>query len=160
MANLQRGFVYLVFVDSGRIKVGMSRNSPSSRIDAARRIVEKDGFKVIGSWVSPQIMNRYETENKLIARFDSDGDNVSSMGREWFDGIDATYAIDYAESILVCCPAEMPILKPLEQKRNLRITDEHWTAFKELLGVDWLKGQINKAIAKEQKKAVPLVSDK
>lgn len=44
--------------------------------------------------------------------------------------------------------------------RNIRLSDEHWTAFKELLGVDWLKGQINKAIAKEQKKAVPLVSDK
>lgn len=44
--------------------------------------------------------------------------------------------------------------------RSIRINNERWTAFKNLLGVAWLNGQIDKAIAKEQKKAVPLVSDK
>lgn len=44
--------------------------------------------------------------------------------------------------------------------RNIRLSDEHWSAFKDLLGVDWLKSQIDKAIAKEQRKPVPIVSDK
>lgn len=36
--------------------------------------------------------------------------------------------------------------------RNIRLSDEHWAAFKDLLGVDWLKKQIDKARAKDQRK--------
>ena len=43
--------------------------------------------------------------------------------------------------------------------RNIRLTDEHWAAFRELLGVDWLKKQIDKAIAKEQRKPAAYKSE-
>ena len=44
--------------------------------------------------------------------------------------------------------------------RNIRLSDEHWKAFKELLGVDWLKKQIDRAVAKENRKPTTHALDK
>ena len=152
MVNLQRGFVYLVFLESGQTKVGMSRSDPKSRIDAARRIVEKSGLVVSGSWVSQQVMNRYTDENKLILKFSTDGHNIPSMGSEWFSGIDRVGAIAYAESVFDFCPDETPMLNPPVPMRVIRIDEVRFEAFKEHLGTDWLRKQIDRAIKKDQRK--------
>lgn len=152
MVNLQRGFVYLVFLKSGQTKVGMSRSDPVSRIEAARRIVEKNGLSIANSWISRQVINRYSEENKMILKFGIDGQNIPSMGREWFSGIDQVDAIGYAESIFDFCPDSMPMLNPPAPMRHIRVDDVRWDAFKEHLGMDWLRKQIDRAIKKDQRK--------
>ena len=38
--------------------------------------------------------------------------------------------------------------------RNIRLSDEEWTDFKRLLGAAWLRGQIAKAVKREQRQPV------
>lgn len=38
--------------------------------------------------------------------------------------------------------------------RPIRMNDAEWSAFKLLLGAEWLRGQIDKAIKREQRKPV------
>lgn len=40
--------------------------------------------------------------------------------------------------------------------RPIRMTNAEWSAFKELLGAEWLRGQIAKAKAREERKAKEL----
>ena len=38
--------------------------------------------------------------------------------------------------------------------RSIRLSDEHWEAFRDLLGMDWLRKQIEKAEKKANSPAV------
>lgn len=38
--------------------------------------------------------------------------------------------------------------------RNIRLSNEEWTDFKRLLGAAWLRGQIAKAVKREQRKPI------
>jgi hypothetical protein len=40
------------------------------------------------------------------------------------------------------------------KNRCVRMTDSEWSAFKKLLGMPWLRGQIAKAKKREQRKPV------
>jgi len=44
--------------------------------------------------------------------------------------------------------------------RNIRLSDEHWTAFKLHLGMDWLRKQIDKAEKKANKPTVGIQEPK
>lgn len=37
--------------------------------------------------------------------------------------------------------------------RPIRMTDAEWSAFKTLLGAEWLRGQVEKAIQRDKRKA-------
>ena len=36
--------------------------------------------------------------------------------------------------------------------RPIRMTDAEWSAFKDLLGAEWLRGQVEKAIQRDKRK--------
>ena len=43
--------------------------------------------------------------------------------------------------------------------RGIRLNDQEWDDFKRLLGADWLRGQIKKAVTREQRKPVAQTKD-
>lgn len=43
--------------------------------------------------------------------------------------------------------------------RGVRLNEQEWKDFKRLLGADWLRGQIDKAVKREQRKPIAQTKD-
>lgn len=153
MAINRAGYLYAVMFDSGVVKIGMSRVTAKERIGFHKRTGLERGWEISEEWSSPLIDNAHCDEKKLINYCLENG--VIYSGQEWFSSVEWAGLISYAE-------AEFGKTSERETKatcssgmktRPVRMTNAEWAAFKELLGAEWLRGQVEKAIQRDKRKA-------
>lgn len=151
MANLQRGFVYAVFFSGGLLKVGMSKCNPESRVYSAISTARKNGHAQIAQWISPQVEDKFEAERKLLHAVACAGGEETTIGSEWFSSISAKN-FEYLTNLkFETCHESVPKLGSPLKNRAIRMSDSEWKTFKLLLGMDWLRKQIEKAEKKAKK---------
>ncbi|HET8790983.1 MAG TPA: hypothetical protein VFM75_07200 [Modicisalibacter sp.] len=153
MAINRAGYLYAVMFDSGVVKIGMSRVSTKERVGFHKRAGLALGWEISEEWSSTLIDNAHRDEKKLINYCLENG--VIYSGQEWFSAVEWEGLMAYAE-------AEFGKTSERETKatcssgmktRPIRMTNAEWSAFKDLLGAEWLRGQIAKAQAREERKA-------
>lgn len=110
--DLDGGYLYVIALSSGLVKVGRSRN-PRSRIDSHARNAAHHGAEISDLWLSPRHDNYEKNESRLIRLLGS-----ATVGNEYFN-VPFLAAVQAAESLslLVMTDAERTNAKQQRKKR-------------------------------------------
>lgn len=94
--NASEGYIYVLELADGAVKVGQTRN-PTSRLKHHAKEAERFGSAVLRSWVSP-LHSEYEANERHLIDWCARS-ATRRRGRETFEGLAVEDVIRYAESL-------------------------------------------------------------